>query len=117
MPPGEHHKTIAPSYNQPPTELTKPFSLDELATGLSLLKPGKAAGLDDLLIEMLQHLGNKVKSWFLDMLNECTRTKHIPSIWKEAKMITIPKPGKDPSSQKGTVQSRCYAFNKSSTND
>ena len=48
-PPGEHHKTIVPSNNQPPTELTKPFSLDELATGLSLLKPGKAAGLDDVL--------------------------------------------------------------------
>ena len=35
-PPGEHHETIVPSNNQPPTELTKPFSLDELATGLSL---------------------------------------------------------------------------------
>ena len=58
-PPSEHHKTIVPSNNQPPTELTKPFSLDELATGLSLLKAGKAAGLDGLLTEMLQHLGNK----------------------------------------------------------
>ena len=48
-PPGEHHKTNLPSNNQPPTELTKPFSLDEIATGLSLLKPGKAAGLDDVL--------------------------------------------------------------------
>ena len=56
------------STNQPPTELTKTFSMDELATGLSLLKPWKAAGLDDLLTEMLQHLGNKAKSWLLDML-------------------------------------------------
>ena len=46
-PPGEDHKTVVPSNNQPRTELTKPFSLDELATGLSLLKPAKAAGLDD----------------------------------------------------------------------
>ena len=96
-PPGEHHKTIVPSNNQPPTELTKPFTLDELATGLSLLKAGKAAGLDGLLTEMLQHLGNKAKSWLLDMLNECTSTKHIPSIWRKAKVIAIPKPGKDPS--------------------
>ena len=99
-PPGEHHKTIVPSNNQPPTELTKPFSLDELATGLSLLKPGKAAGLDDVLTEMLQHIGNIAKYWLLDMLNECTRTKHIPSIWRKAKVIGIPKPGKDPSSPK-----------------
>ena len=39
--PVEHHKTIVPSDNQPPTEPTKHFSLDELASGLTLLKPGK----------------------------------------------------------------------------
>ena len=49
MPPDEHHKAIVPSTNQPSTELTKPFSLDELAAGHSQLKPGKAAGLDDIL--------------------------------------------------------------------
>ena len=75
-PPGEDHKTFVPSNNQPRTELTKPFSLDELPTGLSLLKPEKAAGLDDvgLLTEMLQHLDNKAKPWLLYMLIECTRT-------------------------------------------
>ena len=101
-PPGEDHKTFVPSNNQPRTELTKPFSLDELATGLSLLKPAKAAGLDDvgLLTEMLQHRGNKVKPWLLYMLIECTRTKHIPSIWSKAKVIAIPKPVKHPSSPK-----------------
>ena len=101
-PPGEDHKTFVPSNNQPRTELTKPFSLDELATGLSLLKPAKAAGLDDvgLLTEMLQHLGNKAKPWLLYMHIECTRTKHIPSIWRKAKVIAIPKPVKHPSSPK-----------------
>ena len=52
---------------------------------------------------MLQHLGNKAKSWVLDMLNECTHTKHIPSIWRKAlcdRLIAIPKPGKDHSSPK-----------------
>ena len=72
--------------------------------GLSLLKPGKAAGLDDLLTEMLQHFGNNAKSWLLDMLNECTRTKHIPSIWRKAKVIATPKPGKDPSSPKSSYR-------------
>ena len=99
-PPGDHHKTIVPSNNQPQTKLTKPFSRDELTTGLSLLKPGKAAGLDDVLTYMLQHLGNKAECWLLDMLNECTRTKHIQSISRKAKVIAIPKPGKDPSSPK-----------------
>ena len=64
-PPGEHHKTIVPSNNQPPTELTKPFSLDELATGLSMLKAGKAAGLDDLLKKCYNILATKIHlgSW------------------------------------------------------
>ena len=82
----ENHKTIVPSNNQPPTELTKTFSLDELATGLSLLKPWQATGLDDLLTEVLQNIGNNAKSWLLGMLNECTRTKHIPYIWRKAKL-------------------------------
>ena len=34
------------------------------------------------------------------MLKECTHTKHILSIWRKAKVIAIPKPGKDPSSPK-----------------
>ena len=99
-PSGECHKTIIASNNQPPTELTKPISLDELATCLSLLKSGKAASLDDLLTEMLQHIGNKAKYWLLDMLNEYTRTMHIPPIWRKANLIAIPKRGKDPSSPK-----------------
>ena len=36
------------------------------------------------------------------MFNECTRTKHIASIWRKAKVIAIPKPGKDPYSPKST---------------
>ena len=52
--PASTTKQSFPSNNQPPSELTKPFSLEELATGLSLLKAGIAAGLDDLLTEMLQ---------------------------------------------------------------
>ena len=96
----EHNTTIVPSINQPPIEFPRPFSLDELATGLSLLKPEKAAGLDDLLTEMLQHIGNKGKYWLTDMLNECPRTKHIPYIWRKANVIAIPKPGKEPTSPK-----------------
>ena len=49
---------------------------------------------------MLQHLGNKATPWLLYMLIECSRTTHIPSIWRKAKVIAIPKPGKDPSSPK-----------------
>jgi hypothetical protein len=30
------------------------------------------------------------------LLNHCLRLSHFPNPWKEAKVITLPKPGKDP---------------------
>ena len=109
-PPGEHHKTIVPSNNQPPTELTKPFSLDELATGLSLLKPGKAAGLNDVLTEMLQHLGNKAKSWLLDMLNECNAQSISHLSGGKQREYPYQSLGRIPPPQKATAQSRYCAL-------
>ena len=59
---------------------------------------------------MLQHIGNKAKSWLMDMLKECTRTKHIPSIWRNAKVIAIPiKPGKDPKSYR-PISMMCITY-------
>ena len=67
---------------------------------LTRLKPGKAAGIDDVLAEMIQHLGPKAKTWLLEMLNSCMAKKTIPPVWRNAKTVAIPKPGKDPSSPK-----------------
>jgi hypothetical protein len=30
------------------------------------------------------------------LFNHCIRLSHFPTYWKEAKVITLPKPGKDP---------------------
>jgi hypothetical protein len=30
------------------------------------------------------------------LFNQCLRLSHLPKPWKEAKVITLPKPGKDP---------------------
>jgi hypothetical protein len=32
----------------------------------------------------------------LNSINHCLRLSHFPNPWKEAKIITLPKPGKDP---------------------
>jgi hypothetical protein len=31
-----------------------------------------------------------------NLFNHCIRLSHFPKSWKEAKIITLPKPGKDP---------------------
>ncbi|KAJ8371111.1 hypothetical protein SKAU_G00111390 [Synaphobranchus kaupii] len=68
-PTGEYRRTAVSDHPQPASALTKPFDPEELEAALCLLKPGKAAGIDDVLAEMIQHLGPKAKSWLLEMLN------------------------------------------------
>jgi hypothetical protein len=55
-----------------PSERVRPCNLQKVINSLKLRK---ACGIDGIP-------------------NECLR--HLPNIWKEAKVITIPKPGKDP---------------------
>ncbi|CAJ1061372.1 Hypp2004 [Xyrichtys novacula] len=99
-PTGEHHRTVVSDQPQPASSLTKPFDIEELETALGKLKPRKTAGIDDILAEMLQHLGPKAKTWLLKMLNTCMAQKTIPPVWRQAKVVAIPKPAKDPSSPK-----------------
>ena len=80
------------------SDLTKPFDLEELKAAVGMLKPGKAAGIHEVLAEMIQHLGTKAKTWLLAMLNSCMAQKTTPPVWRKAKTVIIPKPGKDPSS-------------------
>ncbi|KAJ8349372.1 hypothetical protein SKAU_G00245020 [Synaphobranchus kaupii] len=77
-PTGEYRRTAVSDHPQPASALTKPFDPEELEAALCLLKPGKAAGIDDVLAEMIQHLGPKAKSWLLEMLNSCMAKKTIP---------------------------------------
>ena len=82
--------------NSEETTMTAPFSETELTTSLKELKAGKAAGLDDIQTEILQHLGPESKKWLLQLLNNCMRQRAIPSAWRKTKIAAIPKPGKDP---------------------
>ncbi|CAM4735392.1 unnamed protein product [Leuciscus chuanchicus] len=95
-PTGEYRRTAVPDHLQPARALTKPFHSQELEAAMSTLKPGKAAGIDDVLAEMIQHLGPKAKTWLLEMLNSCMAEKIIPPVWRKAKTVAIFKPGKDP---------------------
>ncbi|KAJ8414088.1 hypothetical protein AAFF_G00066860 [Aldrovandia affinis] len=54
---GKHHSTITPGNQQNMSILTKPFTLEEFEAGLSTMKLGKAAGPNNILTEMITHLG------------------------------------------------------------
>ena len=38
--------------------------------------------------------------WVLSLLNACARTHRLPRLWRQARVVALLKPGKDPSSPK-----------------
>ena len=71
-----------------------PFERRELESALQLCKKS-APGSDDIPYEMISHLQERSLSFLLDLYNRIYREGTVPSTWKEAIIIPIPKPGKD----------------------
>ena len=77
---------------------TEEFTESELEAVLRTVKSGTAAGYDNILPEFLKHLGPKAKTWLAAFYTRIIQEKRIPRAWRQAKVIAIPKPGKDPNS-------------------
>ena len=60
------------------------------------LKNGKAPGRDDITAQHLKHIPANAILLIVALLNACLRLGYFPSSWKDAKVITICKPGKPP---------------------
>ena len=88
-----------------------PATEGEYNKGVAALKNNKAAGRDDILVEQLKHLGPKAHKWLLTMLNICFMENKIP-IWRQSKIITILKPGKDSSIPKNyrPISLLCHTY-------
>ncbi len=71
------------------------FTELELDAAIRTVKDGSAAGYDNILPEFLKHLGPKAKAWLASFYTWITREKKMPRAWHQAKVIAIPKPGKD----------------------
>ena len=91
----ETDKILKESSNQ-----LEDFTKKELEDAMALLKTGKAAGLDNITTEMIQHFGTKTRTWLLAFLNKCAQTSTIPRAWRRAKVAALLKPGKDPNHKK-----------------
>ena len=77
-----------------------PFTIRYLGDAISLLKNGKAPGLDNIHHEMIKCFGPTTRLWLPDMLNDCLKQQQIPNAWRKAKLVAMLKPGKDPESPK-----------------
>jgi hypothetical protein len=84
---------LKPRTNPPPPERIRPCDLQKLIQSLKLRK---ACGFDGIRNECLRHLPREPLVHLSHLFNHCFRLSYFPNIWKEVKVITLPKPGKDP---------------------
>ncbi len=70
------------------------FNMEELLTALNNKKKGSAPGLDLTSYQIIRQLPPKIKNILLKLYNLIYQTGQVPTDWKEALVIPIPKPGK-----------------------
>jgi hypothetical protein len=83
---------VHPEHAQPLPHATLP----ELMTLIKNIKPKKAPGKDRITNLTLKNLPKKSYVKLLNIINACLRIGYFPQQWREAVIITIPKPGKNP---------------------
>jgi len=77
----------------PPPEIVRPCDVQKLINSLELRK---TCGMYDIPNECLRHCLIRTLVHLTHLSYHCFRLPYFPSIWKEAKIITLPEPGKNP---------------------
>jgi len=83
------------THTQPPENL-QAFTLRELKNEIKKLNPHRAPGIDLITAQMLKELPHDCYLNFLYILNAIRRLEYWPTPLKQAKIIMILKPGKNP---------------------
>lgn len=93
------NQTILPPIIPPPSTCNQPksvkFSLEAVIQKIKELNPNKAPGHDLITGKLLKELPLRAKCLIQKIFNAVLKLNHFPSTWKLAKIIMIPKPGKD----------------------
>lgn len=76
------------------TELSRPFSVDEVDMALSQMKSGKAAGFDGMYPEFLIHTRPTMRTWLANFMTDVMQSNQLPVSFKHTKIIALLKPGK-----------------------
>jgi hypothetical protein len=86
-------QALLEAVDKKPPERIRPCDLQKIINSLKLMK---SCGIDGIPDEGLRHLPGRPLVYMTHLFNHCLRLSHFPKSWKEAKVITLPKPGKDP---------------------
>ena len=73
----------------------QPFSVQEMQDQLSNMKLKKSSGTDHVCKEHLRHLGPVALDTLLHLISLSWSTATVPSTWRRAVIIPIPKAGKN----------------------
>jgi hypothetical protein len=71
------------------------ITMEQTKAAIQKSKNNNSTGPDDINIKHLKHLGPLALQYMTDIFNLSLQQNKIPSIWKLAKIIPIPKPQKD----------------------
>ena len=74
-----------------------PINLDAFKQILQDTKRGSAPGEDSLSYDLMKLCSDKTKQTLCNIINKCLDQNTFPTLWKEAKVTMVPKPGRDPS--------------------
>ena len=80
----------------PSSDLSMPFSHEDLHQPITSLSTGKAMGPDLIPNEFLKHMSDSSLQVLLDLINSCWISGSFPKTWAHSLIIPILKPGKDP---------------------
>ena len=78
------------------TQACQPFSRHEMTVQIKNLHLRKAPGPDEICTEHLVHQGPVAQEAVLVLINKSWESAVVPSSWRRATIIPIPKAGKDP---------------------
>ena len=71
-----------------------PFSTEQVEKAIKQSSNSIATGPDGLMMLHLKHLGPRGLQYLTHLFNLSVQSADIPSIWKQAAIVPIPKPGK-----------------------
>jgi len=67
---------------------------DEINLAIIKLRTGKSAGVDEIFPEFYKHFKPRTRAWLISFFNNILENGNILSIFKNAKIIAVCKPGK-----------------------
>ena len=72
----------------------KPITDDDTINAIKRAKASTAEGPDGMTMVHLKHFGRRAISYLTSLFNLSLSSSNLPSIWKQALIIPVPKPGK-----------------------